>query len=75
MLFVLEKRTGFLIANLIQAMAFAFMHLGKPEIEVYSSLIGGLIIGWLCYRSRSFLPAFIIHWGIQTTMDLFAVLW
>lgn len=74
MLFVLEKKTGFLIANLIQAMAFAFMHLGKPELEVYSSLVGGLIIGWLCYRSRSFLPAFLIHWGIQTTMDLFAVL-
>jgi membrane protease YdiL (CAAX protease family) len=73
MLFVLEKRTGFLIANLVQAMAFAFMHLGKPELEVYSSLVGGLIIGWLCYRSRSFLPAFLIHWGIQTTMDLFAV--
>ncbi len=74
MLFVLEKRTGFLIANLLQAMAFAFMHLGKPELEVYSSLAGGLIIGWLCYRSRSFLPAFLIHWGIQTMMDLFAVI-
>lgn len=74
MLFVLEKKTGFLIANLLQAMAFSFMHLGKPELEVYSSLIGGLIIGWLCYRSRSFLPAFFIHWGIQTTMDLFAVI-
>jgi membrane protease YdiL (CAAX protease family) len=73
MLFVLEKRTGFLIANLLQATAFAFMHLGKPELEVYSSLAGGLIIGWLCYRSRSFLPAFFIHWGIQTAMDLFAV--
>lgn len=74
MLFVLEKRTGFLVANLLQAMAFAFMHLGKPELEVYSSLIGGLILGWLCYRSRTFLPAFLIHWGIQTMMDLFSVL-
>lgn len=74
LLFALEKKTGFLIANLLQAMAFAFMHLGKPELEVYSSLVGGLIIGWLCYRARSFLPAFFIHWGIQTAMDLFAVL-
>jgi len=74
MLFSLEKRVGFLLANTIQAMAFAFMHLGKPELEVYSSLAGGLIIGWLCWRSKSFLPAFFIHWGIQTTMDMFAVL-
>jgi len=74
MLFSLEKRTGFLVANSLQAMAFAFMHLGKPELEVYSALAGGLIVGWLCWRSKSFLPAFFIHWGIQTAMDLFAVM-
>ena len=74
MLFTIEKRTGFLIANVIQAMAFAFMHLGKPELEVYSSLAGGLIIGWLAWRSKSFLPAFFVHWGIQATMDFFAVI-
>jgi membrane protease YdiL (CAAX protease family) len=74
MLFSLSKRVGFLIANCLQAIAFAFMHIGKPELEVYSALAGGLIIGWLCYRSKSFLPAFFIHWGIQTIMDLFAVL-
>ena len=74
MLFSLEKQVGFLLANAIQAMAFAFMHLGKPELEVYSSLVGALVIGWLCWRSKSFLPAFFIHWGIQTSMDIFAVL-
>jgi membrane protease YdiL (CAAX protease family) len=74
MLFALEKKMGFLTANLLQAMAFAFMHLGKPELEVYSSLVGGLIIGWLAWKSKSFLPAFIIHWAIQITMDLFAVI-
>ncbi len=74
MLFALEKRTGFLVANIIQAMAFAFLHLGKPELEVYSALAGGLIIGWLAWRSKTFLPAFLIHWAIQSTMDLFAVI-
>jgi len=74
MLFSLEKRVGFLVANCIQASAFAFMHLGKPELEVYSALAGGLIIGWLCYRSKTFLPAFLIHWVIQFSMDLFSVL-
>ena len=74
MLFSLEKRTGFFIANGIQAVAFAFMHLGKPELEVYSALVGGLIVGWLAWRSKSFLPAFFIHWAIQSTMDLFAIL-
>ena len=74
MLFSLEKRTGFLIANAIQTVAFTFMHLGKPELEVYSALAGGLIIGWFAWRSKSFLPAFFIHWGIQTMMDMLAVL-
>jgi len=74
MLFSLEKRTGFLVANAIQAMAFAFMHFGKPELEVYSALAGGLIVGWLAWRSKTFLPAFLIHWGIQFSMDFFAVI-
>lgn len=74
LLFALEKRTGFLIANCIQAIAFAFMHFGKPELEVYSALAGGFIIGWLCWRSKSFFPAFFIHWAIQVSMDLFAIL-
>jgi len=74
LLFALEKQAGFLIANCIQAIAFAFMHFGKPELEVYSALAGGFIIGWLCWRSKSFLPAFFIHWAIQISMDLFAIL-
>jgi membrane protease YdiL (CAAX protease family) len=45
------------IAILVAAMPFAFSHVGKPELEVLSTLIGGIAYGWLAWRTRS------IAWG------------
>ena len=42
---------------LVATMPFVFAHLGKPEIELYSTLGGGLVYGWLAWRTRS------IAWG------------
>ena len=39
------------------AMPFVFAHLGKPELELFSTLAGGLVYGWLAWRTRS------IVWG------------
>ena len=54
---------GFLMFTLIRAMGplgvvvaqlpFVFMHLGKPEIELFSTLAGGMVFGWLDWRTRS----------------------
>jgi len=41
-LFALVKKVGVVRAIFIQAIIFSFAHLGKPELEVYSSLIGGI---------------------------------
>lgn len=41
----------------VAAMPFVFAHLGKPELELLSTLGGGLIYGWLAWRTRS------IVWG------------
>ena len=38
-------------------MPFVFGHLGKPELELFSTLGGGLVYGWLAWRTRS------IVWG------------
>jgi hypothetical protein len=58
---------GFLLFTLIRcigpfglvvaAMPFVFGHLGKPELEVFSTLGGGLVYGWLAWRTGS------IVWG------------
>ncbi len=42
---------------LVATMPFVFAHLGKPELELLSTLGGGLVYGWLVWRTRS------IVWG------------
>jgi membrane protease YdiL (CAAX protease family) len=42
---------------LVATMPFVFAHLTKPELELYSTLAGGLVYGWLAWRTRS------IVWG------------
>lgn len=73
MLFSMSKHSGLVYAVLMQAAIFTFAHLGKPEIETVSSLFGGLFLGIIIYRVRSFLPAAIIHFVIALTMDIIAV--
>jgi membrane protease YdiL (CAAX protease family) len=40
---------GLVVAQL----PFVFAHLGKPEIELFSTLLGGAVFGWLDWRTRS----------------------
>jgi membrane protease YdiL (CAAX protease family) len=56
----------------IQAVPFALMHIGKPEIETLSTVFGGFVFGWIAYRTRSFLYPFLIHWYIFTLIVLVA---
>jgi membrane protease YdiL (CAAX protease family) len=46
---------------LLQMVPFALLHLGKPELETLSTIITGLLFGFVAYRGKSFWPAFIIH--------------
>ncbi len=73
MLFRLERDYG-ARAILIQTVPFVLMHIGKPPLEFHSSLIAGVVLGWLAWRSRSFWPCVILHSGVAFTMDLTALL-
>jgi membrane protease YdiL (CAAX protease family) len=58
---------GFLMLSLVRVigplgvlmatMPFVFSHLGKPDLELLSTLAGGLVYGWLAWRTGS------IAWG------------
>jgi uncharacterized protein len=63
------------IAVVIQAVPFALAHLGKPEIETLSTIFGGTLFGWIAWRSRSFLYAFLVHWFILSFVTLVAQGW
>jgi membrane protease YdiL (CAAX protease family) len=46
---------------LLQTIPFVLMHLGKPELETVSTIITGILFGYIAYRGKSYWPAFIIH--------------
>ncbi|MGA8848442.1 MAG: CPBP family intramembrane glutamic endopeptidase [Dehalococcoidia bacterium] len=71
MLFGLEKSIG-KSAIFVQAIPFVLLHLGKPFLETLFCIPGGFIFGYIAYRTRSFLPCFIIHFGIYVMMVFFA---
>jgi len=45
----------------IQMIPFVLVHLGKPELETVSTILTGILFGYIAYRGKSFWPAFIIH--------------
>jgi CAAX protease family protein len=72
-LFGLEKKFGY-YAVLIQMIPFVILHNGKPEIETFSAILGGIILGILAFRTRSFYYGFITHIGIMFSIDLICIL-
>ena len=54
----------------IQAVPFALLHIGKPEIETLSTIFGGFAFGWVAWRTKSFIYPFLIHWYIFTLIVL-----
>jgi len=51
-------------AVIVQAVPFALAHLGKPEIETLTTIVGGSLFGWVAWRTRSFLYPYLIHVAI-----------
>jgi membrane protease YdiL (CAAX protease family) len=54
------------VGVLIATLPFVFAHLGKPEIELFSTLAGGLVFGWLNWRTGSIVWSALGHIFILT---------
>lgn len=54
------------IGVLVATMPFVFAHLGKPELELLSTLGGGLVYGWLAWRTGSIVWGAVGHVYILT---------
>lgn len=57
----------------LQAVPFAMAHIGKPEVEVLSTIFGGFVFGWVAWKTKSFLYPLLIHWFVATFTILVAV--
>ncbi len=74
LLFSIRRKAGDVIAVLIQTIPFALLHVGKPELEAYGSIIAGIFLGVLAIKSNSFIPGAILHFLVALTMDVLAVM-
>ncbi len=46
----------------LQMIPFALLHVGKPEIELLSTVLGGAFFGILAWRTKSMLYGWLLHW-------------
>lgn len=74
LLFGLLQKYDYLASNIIQTFIFFLAHIGKPGIELYSTLATGLLFGHIAYKSKSFWPMAIIHSIILISVVLFTTL-
>ena len=61
-------------AILIQAVPFALLHLQKPVPELALSIVGGVALGAVCWRCRSFWVAVPLHALQMLFLDLWCTL-
>jgi hypothetical protein len=71
MLFTLVRLIG-PFGIVVAAMPFVFAHLGKPELELFSTLGGGMVYGWLAWRTGSIVWGSIGHVYILTLVTAVA---
>jgi membrane protease YdiL (CAAX protease family) len=67
LLYVLLRRIGPLAVIVVQV-PFIFSHIGKPELELWSTFIGGSVFAWLDWRTGSVLWSALGHVYVLTLM-------
>ena len=73
MLFGLEEKFGY-YSVLIQMIPFLILHNGKPLPEAFGAILGGIALGILAFRTRSFIYGVIVHMGIMFSIDFICTL-
>lgn len=68
LLFAMARRGDALLAILLHVFPFFLLHGTKPHIELTSSFVGGIFAGWFCLRAGTFLPLYVIHVVMITTV-------
>lgn len=74
LMFALIRTVGPL-GIVLAAVPFTFAHLGKPELETISTLLGGTIFGWLDWRTGSILYSAMAHVVILSVVMFASVGW
>jgi uncharacterized protein len=73
LLFGLLPKFGAMNAVLIQTISSCLIHIGKPEGEIFGSILVGIIFGAFALRTRSIWYVFLVHAAIGVMTDLFII--
>lgn len=73
MLFGLKEKFGY-YAVLIQMIPFVILHNGKPELETFGAIAGGIALGILALRTKSFYYCVVVHIGVMFMIDFISSL-
>ncbi|KKR43157.1 hypothetical protein A2356_02195 [Candidatus Nomurabacteria bacterium RIFOXYB1_FULL_39_16] len=49
---------------------FAIFHLNKPPLEFYFALLLGIALNYLSYKTKSFIPAVIVHFTLALILNI-----
>lgn len=71
LLFTLLRRIGPLALVVVQV-PFIFAHVGKPELELWSTFVGGSVFAWLNWRTGSIVWSALGHLYVLTLMIVVA---
>jgi membrane protease YdiL (CAAX protease family) len=58
------------VGVLVAAVPFVFAHIGKPPLELFSTLGGGMAYGWLAWRTGSIVWGALAHVYILTLVTM-----
>ncbi len=53
---------------------FLILHNGKQLPETFGAILGGIALGILAFRTRSFIYGVIVHMGIMFSIDFICTL-
>ncbi len=67
------ERVAPFVAIPLQAALFGWAHIGKPPLEMWASFAGGIILGIVAWRQKSWLSAFLTHALVQIIWTIFVL--
>jgi membrane protease YdiL (CAAX protease family) len=67
LMFALWRRIGPLALVVVQV-PFVLTHVGKPDVELWSTFVGGMVFAWLDWRTGSILWSALGHVYVLTLM-------
>jgi membrane protease YdiL (CAAX protease family) len=67
----LRPRLGLVGACAVQLLPSVLLHIGKPVGETWAAVVAAPAFGLMAVRTGSFLPLFLVHWGIGVLNDVF----